>query len=137
MVATQSSFYKVQNDCCTIQTGVYFVYSVFPSFIYRSIIGTPIYVLLSLFVLGAEPTLLELMVMPKYNGMTATEAIAAGNYKLFRMHLLQDVNGALVALIENDHISQGVGNVTIAILQRWLTSEAHTSTGSCVSSNLD
>ena len=51
------------------------------------------------------------------------ETIAAGNYKKFGMYLLRDDNGAMVALIEKDHIIRGAASVTEAILQKWLTSD--------------
>ena len=56
------------------------------------------------------------------------ETIAAGNYKKFGMYLLRDDNGAMVALIEKDHIIRGAASVTEAILQKWLTSDAPTRT---------
>ena len=56
------------------------------------------------------------------------ETIAAGNYKKFGMHLLQDKNGIMVDLLEKDHIIRGAASVTQAILQKWLTSNAPTRT---------
>ena len=44
------------------------------------------------------------------------------------MYLLRDDNGAMVALIEKDHIIRGAASVTEAILQKWLTSGAPTRT---------
>ena len=45
------------------------------------------------------------------------------------MYLLRDDNGAMVALIEKDHIIRcGAASVTEAILQKWLTSDAPTRT---------
>ena len=56
------------------------------------------------------------------------ETIAAGNYKKFGMYLLQDKNGAMVALLKKNHIHDGAESVTEAILQKWLTSDAATRT---------
>ena len=56
------------------------------------------------------------------------ETIAADNYKKFGMYLLRDDNGAIVDLIEKDHIIKGAASVTEAILQKWLTSGAPTRT---------
>ena len=79
---------------------------------------------------GATPTLLELMKMKKADGrpLRVIETIAAGNYKMFGMYLLQDDNGVVVKVIEKDHIIRGVESVTEAILQKWLTSDAPTRT---------
>ena len=54
--------------------------------------------------------------------------ITASNYKKFGIHLLQDANGARVDLIEKNQISKGAENVTLAILQNWLESDAPTRT---------
>ena len=56
------------------------------------------------------------------------ETIAASNYKKFGMYLLRDDNGAMVGLIEKDHIIKGAESVTEAILQKWLKSDAPTRT---------
>ena len=56
------------------------------------------------------------------------ETIAAGNYKMFGMHLLQDKNGAMIDLLKKNHIYNGAESVTQAILQKWLTSDAPTCT---------
>ena len=56
------------------------------------------------------------------------QTIAANNYKMFGMFLLQDKNGVTVDLIEQDHIIKGGESVTQAILQKWLTSDAPTRT---------
>ena len=56
------------------------------------------------------------------------ETIAASNYKTFGMYLLRDDNGAMVDLVEKDHIIKGAASVTEAILQKWLTSDAPTRT---------
>ena len=56
------------------------------------------------------------------------QTVAAGNYKMFGMFLLQDKNGEEVALIEKDHIIKGAQSVTEVILQKWLTSDAPTRT---------
>ena len=76
------------------------------------------------------PTVLDLVVMKGADGepMKIIQTIAAGNYKMFGMFLLQDKNGLAVDLIEKDHINKGAENVTQAILQKWLTSDAPTRT---------
>ena len=76
------------------------------------------------------PTLLKLMAMKGADGksLRVIETIAAGNYKKFGMYLLQDDNRTMVDLIEKDHIVTGAAKVTEAILQKWLTSDAHTRT---------
>ena len=56
------------------------------------------------------------------------QTIAANNYRMFGMFLLQDKNGVTVDLIEKDHINKGAESVTQAILQKWLTSDAPTRT---------
>ena len=56
------------------------------------------------------------------------ETIAAGNYKMFGMYLLQDKNGTMVALLKKNHIHDGAESVTEAILEKWLTSDAPTRT---------
>ena len=79
---------------------------------------------------GATPTLLDLMAMKGADGepLRVIETIAAGNYKMFGMYLLQDKNGTMVALLKKNHISDGAESVTEAILQKWLTSDAPTRT---------
>ena len=76
------------------------------------------------------PTLLGLMAMKGADGkpLRVTETIAAGNYRKFGMFLLQDKNGAMVALLKKNHIHDGAECVTEAILQKWLTSDAPTRT---------
>ena len=78
----------------------------------------------------ATPTLLDLMAMKGADGepLRVIQTIAAGNYKMFGMYLLQDKNGTMVDLIEKDHIIRGAVSVTQAILQKWLTSDAPTRT---------
>ena len=56
------------------------------------------------------------------------ETINESNYKTFGIHLLQDANGAQVDLIKKNQISNGDENVTRAILQKWLESDAPTRT---------
>ena len=56
------------------------------------------------------------------------EMIAAGNYKMFGMYLLQDKNETMVDLIEKDHINKGAKIVMKEILKKWLTSDAPTRT---------
>ena len=79
---------------------------------------------------GATPTLLDLLSMKGADGepLRVIETIAAGNYKKFGMYLLQDKNGTMVDLLKKNHIHDGVENVTQAILQKWLTSDAPTRT---------
>ena len=79
---------------------------------------------------GAIPTLLDLMAMKGSDGepLRVIETIAAGNYKMFGMCLLRDKNGTMVDLLKKNHIQDGVENVTQAILQKWLTSDAPTRT---------
>ena len=50
--------------------------------------------------------------------------IAAGNYMLFGMRLLQDENGDQVELVKRDHRQDGTESVTQAIIKKWLTSGA-------------
>ena len=80
--------------------------------------------------LGILPTTLGLMAMKGANGksLRVIETIAAGNYKMFGMYLLQDMNGLTVDLIEKNHIIKGAESITQAILQKWLTSDAPTRT---------
>ena len=78
---------------------------------------------------GATPTLLNLMAMKGADGepLRVIETIAAGNYKMFGMYLLQDKNETMVDLIEKDHINKGGAKiVTKEILKKWLTSDAPT-----------
>ena len=56
------------------------------------------------------------------------QKIATHDYTTFGMCLLQDENGEEVALIEKDHINRGAENITQAILQKWLRSDAPTHT---------
>ena len=65
---------------------------------------------------------------PDGEPLRVNKTIAAGNYKIFGMYLLQDKNGTMVDLIEKDHIIRGAESVTQAILQKWLTSDAPTRT---------
>ena len=76
------------------------------------------------------PTLLDLMAMKGADGkpLRVIETIAGGNYRMFGMYLLQDKNGAIVALLKRNHINDGAESVTEAILQKWLTSDAPTRT---------
>ena len=50
--------------------------------------------------------------------------IAAGNYMMFGMRLLQDENGDQVELVKRDHRQDGTESVTQAIIKKWLTSGA-------------
>ena len=51
---------------------------------------------------GATPTLLDLMAMKGADGepLRVIETIAAGNYKMFGMYLLQDKNGTMVDVLK-------------------------------------
>ena len=79
---------------------------------------------------GATPTLLKLISMKRADGkpLRVIETIAAGNYKMFGMCLLQDDNGTTVDLLKKNKIHDGAESVTQAILQKWLTSDAPTRT---------
>lgn len=70
------------------------------------------------------------MKRPDGEPLRIIESIAASDYKTFGMFLLQDENGVAVSLIEKDHINKGLGagDITRAILQKWLTSSALTHT---------
>ena len=50
--------------------------------------------------------------------------IAASNYMMFGMRLLQDENGDQVELVKRDHRQDGTESVTQAIIKKWLTSGA-------------
>ena len=80
--------------------------------------------------IGATPTVLKLRMMKGADGkpLEIVQNIAAHDYTTFGMHLLQDENGAMVDLIERYYISEGVESVTVAILRKWLTSDALTCT---------
>ena len=79
---------------------------------------------------GATPTLLDLMAMKGADGepLRVIETIAASDYKMFGMYLLQDKNETMADLIEKDHINKGAKIVTKEILKKWLTSDAPTRT---------
>ena len=79
---------------------------------------------------GTPPTLLKLMNMKGADGkpLNVIKTITASNYKTFGIHLLQDANGARVDLIKKNQISDGAENITLAILQKWLESDAPTRT---------
>ena len=53
--------------------------------------------------------------------LKVVETIAAGNYKLFGMHLLHDANSVTVDLLKKNHIHEGAESITMAIIQKWLT----------------
>ena len=75
-----------------------------------------------------KPTVLGLMEMKGADGkpMRVIETIAASNYEIFGMYLLQDKNGTMVDLLKKNHIHNGAESVTAAIIQKWLTSDAPT-----------
>ena len=50
------------------------------------------------------------------------ETVAAGDYMMFGMLLLQDENGDGVDLIKQNHIHDGAVAITQAILKKWLKS---------------
>ena len=77
-----------------------------------------------------KPTLLELMGMKGADGkaLRVIESIAAGGYENFGMFLLQDANGTEVDLIKKNHVQEGTESVTKNIIQKWLSSDASTST---------
>ena len=56
------------------------------------------------------------------------ETVAAGDYMMFGMCLLQDENGEQVGIIERDQFNKGTEAVTRTIIQKWLTSGAPTRT---------
>ena len=56
------------------------------------------------------------------------EIIAAGDYVMFGMCLLQDENGEQVELIKKNYMHDGPQGITEAILKKWLTSGASTCT---------
>ena len=58
------------------------------------------------------------------NSVNIITTIAAGNYTIFGMILLQDPNGVAVRLIEKNCMNRGAGaeGISQAILQEWLTS---------------
>ena len=84
------------------------------------------------FCTDATPTLLKLIDMKGTDDrpLKIIETVAAGNYVMFGMRLLQDENGEQVELIERDQINRGKGAeaVTRTIIQKWLTSGAPTCT---------
>ena len=51
------------------------------------------------------------------------ETVAAGNYMIFGMCLLQDKNGVEVELIKKDNRQDGTESITQAIIRKWLTSD--------------
>ena len=53
--------------------------------------------------------------------LKVVETIAAGNYKLFGMHLLHDENSVTVDLLKKNHIHEGAESISMAIIQKWLT----------------
>ena len=54
--------------------------------------------------------------------------MAAGDYKIFGMFLLQDKNGDEVKIIEKNYSCKGVECITEEIIQKWLTSGGPTCT---------
>ena len=64
--------------------------------------------------------------MTKTDGQTDSkpveiiQRIAAGNYQVFGMYLLNDENMTKVKVIEKNHVHEGAEAVTQAIMQKWL-----------------
>ena len=56
--------------------------------------------------------------------LNIVQEIAAGDYMIFGMCLLQDENGQEVELILRNYKQDGVERVTLAIIIKWLTSGA-------------
>ena len=83
-----------------------------------------------MYVGSVPPTLLKLKMMKGADGkpLKIVQKIAAHDYTTFGMCLLQDENGEEVALLKKKHIYDGLESVTIAILQKWLLSDAPTRT---------
>ena len=71
---------------------------------------------------GDTPTLnlLELTKIKGTDDLNVIQKIAAGDYKIFGMHLLQDENGVKVDLIMKNHSQGGAEGITCAIFQKWL-----------------
>ena len=55
------------------------------------------------------------------NPLRIIPRIAAGDYVMFGMCLLQDENGDQVKLVKRDHRQEGIESVTQAIIRKWLT----------------
>ena len=76
------------------------------------------------FYTGAKPNLLNLTQMKKTDGtpLEFISKVAAGKYKNFGLHLLQDYNGNKVKIIEKDHKHEGAEAITEAIIGEWVSS---------------
>ena len=48
------------------------------------------------------------------------QRIAAGNYQVFGMYLLNDENMTKVQVIKKNHVHEGAEAITQAIMQKWL-----------------
>ena len=74
----------------------------------------------------ATLSILKLMDMKGTDGknLRIIPRIAAGDYMMFGMRLLQDENGDQVELVKRDHRQDGTESVTQAIIKKWLTSGA-------------
>ena len=74
----------------------------------------------------ATLTILKLMDMKGADGknLKVIPRIAAGDYVMFGMRLLQDENGDQVELIKRDHRQDGTESVIQAIIRKWLESGA-------------
>ena len=76
------------------------------------------------------PTLLKIKTMKGTDGepLKVVQRIAAGDYMMFGMCLLQDENGKMVELIRRGHEQDGPESITMAIIMKWLTSGGPTRT---------
>ena len=74
----------------------------------------------------ATLTILKLVDMKGADGknLKVIPRIAAGDYVMFGMRLLQDKNGDQVELIKRDHRQDGTESVIQAIIRKWLASGA-------------
>ena len=73
-----------------------------------------------------DVTLMALHNMTKTDGQTdgkpveIIQRIAAGNYQVFGMYLLNDENMTKVKVIKKNHVHEGAEAITQAIMQKWL-----------------
>ena len=74
----------------------------------------------------APITILKLKTMEGADGknLKVIPRIAAGDYMMFGMCLLQDENGHEVQLIKRDHRQDGIESVIQEIIRKWLESGA-------------
>ena len=78
----------------------------------------------------AEPTLLKLINMKEPNGtpLRFIERVAAGDYTIFGICLLQDENGYGVDIIKNDSRHHGDKDIVCSIIQKWVQNGGPTCT---------